>query len=353
MSGAWPAGYAARCVAHVHSTHSDGTATVGELRGAARAAGAQVVLLTDHDTLAARDAGEDGWGEDVLVVTGHEVSPPGGHLLAFGTAEPIAHAGGDDRAILDALADAGGFGIAAHPFSAGSAMSTRFAEPHPWTDFAHPALAGLEVWSLTTDAAEAWRTPWAAVRDLCDPLGVVLRGPPPGHLGRWDALSAHAPLGGLGSQDGHAPGVRVRGRARSVMPHGRWMELVQTVLLLASPLRGEDAADTAVVLDALRAGATSVAVPPLGDPLAAAVWCSTATMPGATGPAAGARFEVVAPAGTTLRLLRDGVVVAEGDAAAGPLPVTAPGLHRAELLRTGPRGGAPVPWLLPSPVLLT
>ena len=53
-----------RCVAHVHSTHSDGSATVAELRTAARAAGARVVLLTDHDTLGARDAGEDGWGDE-------------------------------------------------------------------------------------------------------------------------------------------------------------------------------------------------------------------------------------------------------------------------------------------------
>jgi predicted metal-dependent phosphoesterase TrpH len=43
------------CVMHVHSTCSDGSGTVAEIAAAAAASGVDVVLLTDHDTLAARD----------------------------------------------------------------------------------------------------------------------------------------------------------------------------------------------------------------------------------------------------------------------------------------------------------
>jgi hypothetical protein len=322
-----------RCVAHVHSVHSDGTATVAELRRAVREAGARVLLLTDHDTLGAREAGEDGGGDGVLVVVGHEVSPRRGHLLVFGTDEAIAHRGRDERAILDAVQAAGGFGIAAHPFSAGSAMSTRIGRPHPWSTFGHPALAGVEVWSLATDTAEGWRSPAAALRDLLAPSGVVLRGPPPGHLERWDALSARAPLAGLGGLDAHAAGLRVGGRVRSIMPHARWMSQLQTVLELDAPLQGADGPDTAAVLRALRRGATALAVPPLGDPLSARVRI------------AGGRLEVDAPPGTTVRLVRDGRAVP--DPGAG-LP--GPGTYRVELLRRGANG--PVPWLLPSPVRL-
>ena len=49
------------CVAHVHSTYSDGTATVAELVQTAQEAGADCLLLTDHDTLEARRRGEEGW----------------------------------------------------------------------------------------------------------------------------------------------------------------------------------------------------------------------------------------------------------------------------------------------------
>jgi hypothetical protein len=325
-----------RCVAHVHSTHSDGSATVAELRREVRAAGAQVLLLTDHDTLGAREAGEDGWGGGVLVVVGHEVSPRRGHLLVFGTDRVIAHAGRDERAILDAVQAAGGFGIAAHPFSAGSAMSTRIGRPHPWSTFAHPALAGIEVWSLATDAAEAWATPAAALRDLREPARVVLRGPPAGHLERWDELSVHAPLGGLGGLDAHAAGVRIAGRVRTIMPHARWLNQLQTVLELDAPLRGEDRPDTATVLRALRRGATAIAVPPLGDPLTARVRF-------------GAReVEIDGPPGTGVRLLRDGRPILVEDAVRGALALSGPGTYRVELLRRGPNG--PVPWLLPSPV---
>jgi hypothetical protein len=310
-----------RCVAHVHSTHSDGSATVAELRAAARTAGAKVVLLTDHDTMGARAAGEDGWGGDVLVVVGHEVSPRGGHLLVFGTDAVVAHAGRDEWAILDAVAEAGGVGYAAHPFSLGSAIVSFIAPAHPWATFGHPALRGLEVWSLTTDAAESWRSPAAAVREMRDPLGVALAGPPERHLREWDALSrAGTALALLGGQDAHARGVRVRGRVRSIMPHDRWMGLVQTVLELDRPLRGDDDADRETVLDALRAGRTTLAVPPLGDPLEAQIRVTHGAI------------EIEAPAGTVERRVDLGS-----------------GLARVELLRPGPRGGLHR-WILSSPL---
>ena len=57
------------CVVHLHSLHSDGTGSVEEIARAAE--GIDVVLLTDHDTMAA----EPGWYGDVLVLVGEEVSP--------------------------------------------------------------------------------------------------------------------------------------------------------------------------------------------------------------------------------------------------------------------------------------
>jgi hypothetical protein len=319
-----------RCIAHVHSTHSDGSATVRELRAAARAAGARVVLLTDHDTLGAREAGEDGWGEDVLVVVGHEVSPRGGHLLVFGTDDVVGHVGRGDREILDAVAEAGGFAYAAHPFSRGSAISTRVGRAHTWEAFRHPALAGVEVWSLTTDVSEGWRGPAQALRDLRDPLGTALAGPPERHLREWDALTAAGDvLAGLGGQDAHARGVRIGSRVRSIMPHDRWMGLVQTLLELDEPLTGDDEHDRRAVLGALRAGRTSIVVPPLGDPSEARIALD------------GTRLSVAAPEGTIARIVRPGGELRERPA---PCDVEVAGPVRVELLRDGSR------WILSSPL---
>jgi hypothetical protein len=122
-------------------------------------------------------------------------------------------------------------------------------------------------------------------------------------------------------QDAHARGVRIRGRVRSIMPHDRWMGLVQTVLELDRPLRGDDDADRATVLDALRAGRTALAVPPLGDPLAAQIRVT------------GGAIAVDAPAGTVERRVDLGS-----------------GLVRVELLRPGPGRGLHR-WILSSPLL--
>ena len=65
------------CVVHVHSTYSDGTATVAELAEAAATTGVDALLLTDHDTLGALRDGWQGRRDGVCVLVGTEVSPKG------------------------------------------------------------------------------------------------------------------------------------------------------------------------------------------------------------------------------------------------------------------------------------
>ena len=98
------------CVVHLHSTYSDGTGTVKEIARAARRAKADVVQLTDHDTLAAKRNGEEGFYGDVLMLVGEEVSPRGrNHYLAFGIDTEIDHsrldAAGSDNDNLAQLAE--------------------------------------------------------------------------------------------------------------------------------------------------------------------------------------------------------------------------------------------------------
>ncbi len=89
------------CVVHVHSTFSDGGATVPEIAAAEARSGARVVLLTDHDTLAARRHGCERWCGPVLILVGHEVSPHGRHLLVFGARHlPLGQS--DDLVIVGA-----------------------------------------------------------------------------------------------------------------------------------------------------------------------------------------------------------------------------------------------------------
>jgi hypothetical protein len=211
-------------VVHVHSTYSDGTATVPEIAAAARRAGAGAVLITDHDTLAARC--EEGVHDGVLVLAGVEISAGSAHLLAFDLQDVPRPDGDDPREVCRAVAAAGGFGVAAHPFSAGSRMLPLVAPPHPWPALEDGCCDGLELWSLVTDTAEGWRTPAEAIRVLRAPEAGP-DGPPAHHLAAWDRLCARRRMAAVGGLDAHQSGLRIGRRVLSPMPHDRWFRLLR------------------------------------------------------------------------------------------------------------------------------
>jgi hypothetical protein len=305
------------CVAHVHSTYSDGTATVAEIVAAAHEAGADCVLLTDHDSLEARRRGEEGWRGRVLLLAGHEVSPKVGHLLVFGLDAVIPHAGRTERDILAAARAAGGVSFVAHPFSAGSRMSKVIAPPHGWTLLDDELSGGIELWNLSADAAEQWRTPWEALAFLRDPMR-TLRGPPARHLESWDRLCLRRRVPALGGLDAHQKGIRIRGRVRSPMPNARYFAMLQTHVLLPRPPAGDLASDRAAVYAALGEGRCYLSFEGLAPGRGFRFWAeaggSAAPMGVRVDPGAWT-MRAIAPRRARLRLLRDGTPVheAEGD----------------------------------------
>jgi len=368
------------CVVHVHSTYSDGTATVPEILDAARANGVDCVLLTDHDTLRARREGWEGRHDGVLLLVGEEVSPRDGHYLAFGIDDEIDHRGLDPAGICDAVADAGGLGFAAHPFSQGSRISTRIGRPHPWRALGHPRCDGVELWSLATDAAESWRGARDALAALRRPGEID--GPPPRHLRAWDALCAWRRTVAIGGLDAHQPGLRVAGRVASVMPHRSWFGLLRTHVLVEPPPAcaeaswpavagrprgrtlgggGTAADERARVYAALRAGRCYLALAQRGDPRGFAFAAvggrddghgtdaqDDGALPmGAEAPWAGQTLRVAAPAPADLVLLRDGAAVAHAPGARALEHRTrAPGAFRVEARRDGGT------WIVSNPIYL-
>jgi hypothetical protein len=345
------------CVVHVHTTYSDGTATVPELLDAARDAGAGAVLLTDHDSLAARRDGWEGHHGGVFLLVGTEVSPQGGHYLAFGVEEEIPHEGRSPPDIVAAVRAAGGVGFAAHPFSRGGhmlipALARRIILPHGWPALNEPeGLDGLELWSVTTDAAEAWRTPAEAVRWLRAPEEAIASGPPPRHLAVWDALSARRRVPAIGGLDGHQPGVRIRGRVRSPLPHRRTFDLLRTHLLCDRALSGDVDADRDTILAALRAGAAWLSCPCVAPADGARMWAEqgdgeTVAM-GAEGAAARtAVLRIRLPRAADIVVCRNGDPIHQAQSATLDLGIEAPGAHRVETRIDGRL------WLLSNPVHL-
>jgi hypothetical protein len=137
LRGAW----------HVHTTRSDGRGTLDEVVAAAREAGLQFVVVSDHEALAPE---EQGWHGGVLVVKAVEVSTPFGHVVAVGVPRPLTP---DERngEPLKAIRALGGEAVLAHPL-----------HPHrPFTGWGRGPWRGLEIVSNDTTwgetvAGNAW-----------------------------------------------------------------------------------------------------------------------------------------------------------------------------------------------------
>lgn len=332
------------CVVHVHSTHSDGTGTVPEIAAAAAQNAVDVVLLTDHDTLAARRHGEEGWHGDVLVLVGEEVTPKNrDHYLAFGTPRETSRRQPAARIVAD-VARAGGFGFAAHPFSRGSERFSRIAGM-PWTDFDCDGLEGLEVWSFVTDTAEKLGSIPDILRFLATPER-MLDHPPERNVAEWDRLCRLRRVVGIAGIDAHQIGYRVRGRVPvRLMSYARSFRFLRTHALCEEALSGELDHDRAQVFGALRDGRCYMSVDTLGPPRGFAFAAGDTPM-GAEAEFAGQTLMATAPQPAHLRLIRNGEAIEERDGSELAHTAEQPGVYRIEAHLRGRS------WILSNPIYL-
>lgn len=344
-------------MAHLHSRHSDGTGQVDQIAAAAARSGVDVVLLTDHDTLAARRAGEEGWHGDVLVLVGEEISPVGrDHTLAFGVEEHVRHRGLTAGEICAAVSQAGGVAFAAHPFSQGSRTFKRFGSGTPYSDLRADGLTGIELWSFVVDTAEALTSIREAVLFVASPNRVLLR-PPEHNMAAWDALCRERRLVAIGGIDAHQVGLRIGRRTPiRLMSYARSFRHLRTHVLCDRPPTGELSTDGGQVLEALRAGRCYLAVDSLAPARGFSFWAERpdgahALPMGSEAPAGGWTLRVELPRPARLRLLRDGTEVASADAATlDHIAEPGPGVYRVEADLT--RRGRPRAWIVSNPIYL-
>jgi predicted metal-dependent phosphoesterase TrpH len=335
--------YDLTCVVHVHSTYSDGTGTVPQIARAASRAGVDVVLLTDHDTLEAKRRGEERWHGDVLVLVGEEVSPPNrDHFLAFGIEREVNRwLSGPE--ICRAVAEAGGFGFAAHPFSRGSERFGRAGIPFGDLD----CLEGVELWSFLNDTGERVRGLPGLARMIVAPQSVIGR-PPAENMAAWDRLCASRRVVAIGGLDAHQFGLRIAGRVPvRAMSYRRSFRQLRTHVLCAGPPTGELEHDRALVYDPLREGRCYIAVDALAPASGFRFWADAPegiVEMGGEGGAPGWTAHVRVPRAARIRLLRDGAVVAEADGTGLDHPIERYGVHRTEI-DLGDRA-----WIVSNPV---
>lgn len=320
--------------AHVHTTLSDGSGAPEEVVRQGREAGLSFLVITDHNTDAARFL--NGYRDGILVLTGVEISTHQGHVLGLGLGPlsfPLAR---DARKALDDVRHLGGAAFAAHPVSA--------RDDFAWSGWEIGGPWGLEVLNLDSLWRQAsWFTllgglaayPFNADRALVRGLER-----PDAVISRWDALLRRRAAAGLAGVDAHG-----------FPPYRRLFGVLRNYVLLDAPLSGESGRDSAAVTDALSRGRSYMAVEALapagGFFFHAARGNETWQMGDTVPPApdlllrAGGRL----PRDARIDLYRDGERVAEGTGGL-EFAARAPGAYRVEVRVAGWK----LPWILSNPI---
>jgi hypothetical protein len=165
---------------HLHTVHSDGQRTLRQMATAAREAGLDFLVSTEHNTSSASLSWGRHAGDDLLVVNGEEVTTRDGHWLAVGLPAGAwidwryRAVDGELPRFVDRVRGLGGIAVVAHP-----------SVPIPSTGW---TFGGLE----QADAVEVWNGPWT--------------GDDEGTLARWQQMlvaGTFVPV--VGSSDSHRP----------------------------------------------------------------------------------------------------------------------------------------------------
>jgi hypothetical protein len=329
---------------HIHTFYSDGGGTLRDVTAAARRAGLDFVVATDHDSLRARRDGWQGWHDGVLLVIGMEITCRDRcHVVALG--------GGDDIAgllwrplprAIEHLRRQGTAAFIAHAHPAymrGAPLKGRGLSTWDAADF-----TGVELWSFMHDICDGltpWRLPWFLFT-----WRRCVRGPHPAVLAEWDRVTQVRRFAAVGALDNHAvpllvwrkPFLSYEDSFRTVRTHVFTEELTGT------------AEDAARVIEALCEGRAFLALDMLADSRG---FRFEAEMAGRrlgmgderpwVGPAV-LRAQSPAPAGLTLRC--DGRPVAEITGTHLEFRADGPGVYRVEARYGGK------PWVYTNPIYL-
>ena len=334
---------------HVHSTYSDGDADIQEILAAARETGLDFVVLTDHQTLAARDDGLAGWHDGVLLDVGAELAAGHHHCMALGLEELDGTPGGESAAEgLEAIKRAGGLAFVVHPRPVHKPLFSVWVPG--WDEWELDTFDGLEIWPYLHD----WITdlqPWNFLSHYRCPDRWV-KGPDPFLLARWDAVGQRRRVVGIGSLDNHARRIPFRRRGPAILeifPHRYAFRTVRTHVVTGEPFDGSS--DDIARLHALLAqGRCYVSYDLIAD---ATGFSFEGHRGGRVVPMgqeipAGEAVELRAacPADAELRLLHDGqtIGVEQGREIGGA--ASEPGVYRVEALLDGR------PWIFSNPIYL-
>lgn len=343
-------------IIHFHSKYSsDGRVSIPDIIAAARENNIDILMLTDHENLQARLSGQEGWNEDVLLISGEEICPAQfNHYLAFGVQEPLSGMFSEQtppQQIIDRVRDEGGIGIIAHPDHEGTELF--HVKQYSWKDWQVSGFTAMGIWDFMTDWQSTLTGYGRGMASYFFPA-FFLQGPRQVTLERWDGLNRIARITGVGELDNHDTPRKLLGITWSVFPFRKAFRFIRSHFLLEGPLAHDKDADIEAVYQAIRKGRIFVSLDYFKP---ARGFSFTITQGGRElhlgdeavfGDFALARVAI--PHHGRIRLLRDGNPVAEVTGLALEAELREKGVYRVEAHNKA--YGRCRPWIFSNPIYL-
>ncbi len=256
---------------HMHSKYSDGSGTVEEIVQAANEVDLDFIILTDHNTMKARDEGYEKWHNKTMLIVGYEVNDTKNrnHYVALGIDRaigPFERLPDGDMGSIKSAADyvkeikaAGGFGFIAHPFESRDHMPAH--PPYPWTDWECDEYDGIEIWNHMSEWTEGLTDDNKFQRFL-HPLKTIIA-PEKNAVKLWDEKNKERKVVAIGSVDAHAFKQSVMGLEFEIFPYKILFKSVRMHVLTDEEIQKGDVStfekSKSMILKALKEGRSFIA----------------------------------------------------------------------------------------------
>lgn len=236
---------------HIHSIYSDGTGTIPEIAHAAKKAGLEWIIITDHNKI----QGKEGIYEGVCVIIGEEISPKGGnHYLALGIKDeikptiPVAD-------FIQEVKNQGGFGFIAHPEENLSRKNSYKALI--WKDWDVKGFDGVEIWNYLSDWADNYDE-YNLFNSIYEFLfrNKILSGPTKKVLKLWDKFNNEMEpiMPAIGGVDAHALKIKKWIFRVTIFPYLSSFKNITNLLHIEEDLPQDFEGRKKLILNALKKG---------------------------------------------------------------------------------------------------
>ena len=235
---------------HIHSKFSDGSGDIEQITKAAKKAGLDWIIITDHNVMEVKEGVYNG----VCLIVGEEISPKESyHYLALGINKVISPEIGVENYVHE-VHKSGGFGFAAHPDEADSRKNK--ARPIKWLDKTI-SPDGIEIWN--------WFSNWADNYNSSNIFSIaygyffrnnLIKGPHVKTLKWWDDLNKtnQKIITAVGGVDAHALKINKYIVPVTVFPYEFMFKTIANVIPVKENLPDSFEAKKEFILNALKSG---------------------------------------------------------------------------------------------------